>query len=1352
MARKVLVGFFLSSVIATPWIRAGSTDASWRDQVSKGIDRAEYEFSRKNDGSWLASNRSQGLRTTVRAWGIEVVDRRAGANPAGGGWRLALSLTGYGRDGSVTPVEPAEPAPDSPRIAIRRGAIEEWYANDERGLEQGFTLAAPSAGDRSSAVMIDMTLGGNVLAYPTADGRGVLFKSGSGRPVLRYAGLRVTDACGDDLDARIEIRPGSLRIRFVDAGAAYPVQVDPVMSSPVWTVRGEQAGAQLGLAVSAAGDVDHDGYGDVLVGAPGFDGGEVDEGRVFLFRGSAAGLSVTPSWTAESNQAGAQFGAAVAPAGDVDHDGYSDVIIGAPSYKDASQPKGGAFVYRGSPGGLTVSPVWSAHGAKQDAQFGAAVGMAGDVDGDGFSDVIVGARGDGTQGEGKAYLFRGSAAGPSPTSTWSAAGGQASAAFGTSAAGAGDLNDDGYADIVVGAPSYSNGQLHEGRGFVYLGSPSGPATSASWTSEPNIAESHFGSAAGTAGDVNGDGYTDLLVGGDNAIGALETIPNRFVLQGGAYVFLGSAAGPAASATAIVHSGRASAGFGFAAAPAGDINGDGFADIIAGAPSYDDTFTDEGAAFVFLGNPSGLSTKAVWRTVGGQAGARLGTSVCAAGDVDGDGYGDVIVGANLFDGSFTDDGMAAVFLGSPSGKLTTDPVWQTEGNQASAYYGFRVGSAGDVNGDGFADVLVGAPSYDGAQVDGGRAFLYLGTRSGLSTTPAWTADGDQPGEQFGNSVSSAGDVDGDGYADVVIGAPAYDKAHMDDGGAFVYLGSPAGLSSTPVWSTDGNQEFGSFGDAVSSAGDVNGDGYGDVIVGMWGYHGPLGDRRGRVYGYYGSPQGLSPVPSWIGEGPPAGPTSGGNSFGTSVALAGDVNGDGYSDIVVGDPGYYTGLQGYGRAYVFQGSASGLVSTPLWTAQGEYLDTRFGTTVASAGDVDGDGTSDVLVGAPYYGHYGVSEHEEGKAYLYMGSPAGPGATPVWTLESNVALEHFPTGLGSAGDINRDGYDDVILGSGYNAAHHGQVSLFLGSASGIGTTPAWTAEGADDTSYLGMSVATAGDVDGDGFDDVLAGTFLQSNFDGFAYLFLGNEGTGLARTPRAARASGAAPVVLLGRSDAQDRFRLRARGSTPAGAGPVRMEWEVKPLGASFDGSGVGIGATLHFGGAAGPAPLDEVVSGLATGTPYRWRLRLRGEGPYFPGSQWLYADGNGRNLVDIRTACLDAPAGSVTIALAGPAGAAALSWGALPGATGYDVVRGNLGALREAAGDFAAATVACVASRIPGTTVTDGTTPPAGQGFWYVVRGVAEVPGVCVARGSFDSGASSQVASRDPGISASGTGCP
>src|SRR5207249_180283 len=142
-----------------------------------------------------------------------------------------------------------------------------------------------------------------------------------------------------------------------------------------------------------------------------------------------------------------------------------------------------------------------------------------------------------------------------------------------------------------------------------------------------------------------------------------------------------------------------------------------------------------------------------------------TSVATAGDVNGDGYSDVIVGAPLYDNGQTDEGRVFVFLGSASG-LATSAAWTAESNQASAQFGASVAAAGDVNGDGFGDVMIGAPFFDNGQADEGRVFLYLGSASGLATSPAWTAESNQANAQFGTSVATAGDVNGDGRADVI----------------------------------------------------------------------------------------------------------------------------------------------------------------------------------------------------------------------------------------------------------------------------------------------------------------------------------------------------------------------------------------------------------------------------------------------------------------------------------------------------------------------------------------------------------------------------------------------------------
>ena len=202
----------------------------------------------------------------------------------------------------------------------------------------------------------------------------------------------------------------------------------------------------------------------------------------------------------------------------------------------------------------------------------------------------------------------------------------------------------------------------------------------------------------------------------------------------------------------------------------------------------------------------------------------------------------------------------------------------------------VASAGDVNGDGFADVIVG---FGAAWVS-----LYLGGATGLATTPASTITGpdDNSSADFGNSVAGAGDVNGDGFADVVVGSPGSNGPDGGVGGTgriYVYLGSAAGLVSTPANLINGLDRLGEFGNAVESAGDVNGDGYSDVIVGAEGAN----NMDGRVYVYLGSATGLATSPAsvlMLGSGM-------GTSFGSTVAGAGDVNGDGYADVVVGGNG-------------------------------------------------------------------------------------------------------------------------------------------------------------------------------------------------------------------------------------------------------------------------------------------------------------------------------------------------------------------------------------------------------------------------------------------------------------------
>ncbi|MBK8553944.1 MAG: FG-GAP repeat protein [Ignavibacteria bacterium] len=143
-----------------------------------------------------------------------------------------------------------------------------------------------------------------------------------------------------------------------DEDAAYPITIDPLSSTPSWTAEINQASAKFGWSVATAGDVNGDGYSEVIVGAPYYDNGQTDEGGVFVYHGSISGLSLTPNWTKEINQANALFGWSVATAGDLNGDGYSDVIIGSPTYDSVQTDEGRAYVYNGSASGLEAEIRW----------------------------------------------------------------------------------------------------------------------------------------------------------------------------------------------------------------------------------------------------------------------------------------------------------------------------------------------------------------------------------------------------------------------------------------------------------------------------------------------------------------------------------------------------------------------------------------------------------------------------------------------------------------------------------------------------------------------------------------------------------------------------------------------------------------------------------------------------------------------------------------------------------------------------------------------------------------------------------------------------------------------------------
>ena len=396
-------------------------------------------------------------------------------------------------------------------------------------------------------------------------------------------------------------------------------------------------------------------------------------------------------------------------------------------------------------------------------------------------------------------------------------------------------------------------------------------------------------------------------------------------------------------------------FGLAVAFAGDLNGDGYDDFVVGAPRHG--ATDAGrvtvyfGAIAFNGTPDG--------TLNGEAaGDWFGFSVAGAGDVNGDGYDDLIVGAPMNDAGGVDAGRAYVFLGGPGTSFDATADGTITGVAAADSFGFSVASAGNANGDAYDDIVVGAPGNDTGGAAVGRAYVYFGAAGGsFDATPEAQLAGAAAGDRFGWSVSGAGDVNGDGYDDVLVGALLNDLGAVDQGRAYLYFGAPgAGFDATADASLGTGAGGDRFGSAVAGIGNVNGDAYDDIAVGA-----PLNDATGadagRAYVYFGGAGAFDVVAD--GSLPAV---FAGDHFGGALSPAGDVNRDGYPDLLVGAPDATWTGPGQGRVFVFYGGAgASFNSVSDYSINGTINGDRLGTSVAS-GNFNGDAYVDVLYGVP------------------------------------------------------------------------------------------------------------------------------------------------------------------------------------------------------------------------------------------------------------------------------------------------------------------------------------------------------------------------------------------------------
>ena len=519
--------------------------------------------------------------------------------------------------------------------------------------------------------------------------------------------------------------------------------------------------------------------------------------------------------------------------------------------------------------------------------------------------------------------------------------------------------------------------------------------------------------------------------------------------------------------------------------AGDVNGDGYDDLIIGADGADPNGDGSGETYIVYGGASApgtdgeldLSRLALdgngYTLAGIAAGDVSGISVSSAGDVNGDGYDDLIIGATgvgtvqgEYDPIPGPGGTYVVYGGATGADLVLDRS-TLDGTRGFALTGIAngdllgqsVSSAGDVNGDGYDDLIIGADEagssagatyvvYGGASAPGTDGVLDLGALNG---TNGFILNGIDAGDQSGRSVSSAGDVNGDGYDDLIIGAFLADPNGNSSAGEtyIVYGGANApgtngvldlsdldGTNGFTLTGIDANDFSGS---SVSSAGDVNGDGYDDLIIGAGRANGPNGNNSGETYIVYGgaSAPGTNGVLDLSDLDGTNGFTLTGidaNDYsGTSVSSAGDVNGDGYDDLIIGawlaDPNG----ENSGETYIVYGGASapgtdGVLDLSALDGSNGFILTGIdtldnsGISVSSAGDVNGDGYDDLIIGAS--GGDPNGDSNAGETYVIYGGATGTESLTLVTASGTAAADNF-TGNAGADSFTAIATDDVVRG---------------------------------------------------------------------------------------------------------------------------------------------------------------------------------------------------------------------------------------------------------------------------------------------------------------------------------------
>lgn len=525
----------------------------------------------------------------------------------------------------------------------------------------------------------------------------------------------------------------------------------------------------------------------------------------------------------------------------------------------------------------------------------------------------------------------------------------------------------------------------------------------------------FGSSVIADTDYNGDGYSDLLIAEPDASNS----------AGAVHLWYGTEAAPSGAADLILTGAEEGARFGASMAKIGDLDGDGYPELLIGAPGEDDgTGNSTGAVHLYRGHPTGLLTPAVWTSTGTEDGELYGARVANAGDVNGDGTDDLLIASHGAVGAASGEGRVDLHIGAANiGNVN----WSVSGESSGLILGWQILGVGDANNDGYDDVAIsGCKDWDELSTYG-RVEVFAGSQTGLSTSPARTWSMNQQWTQFGMILSALGDMNGDGYDDIAVSEPQNSSGPT----IWIFQGSSTGYASSPTFTVASSNTGSVLGSALANVGDINDDGIPEILVGSKG----SGNSGGDVTLYLGRNDSLGPVMmSWSG--------SQGQHHGSVLAIGGDMDRDGSHEFILATPESDSGGSLFGEVRIIETRDWELNSLPLDGVASE-LDL----------EVDAQGRTHILVTVD-----GVHIHMErpdealssGAVWDYsvfwdesVGGPASsalavsPAGQPNLMLGTSSQTQYLNkiggvlVGRNAVTSVNTAGYSSLALDS--NGYHH-------------------------------------------------------------------------------------------------------------------------------------------------------------------------------------------------------------------------------------------------------------------------------------------------------------------------------